>query len=198
MFESILLLNFFPLFIFQQQLFFITSIYSIVQSQNSVQESHVRPWQCAIRKSIFSFYYLCKVSMSSELPGGGYWYWMALGECFTAGLYLLRTCQLYILFSPFSREVWWKSVFVEDWKDENLLSALSQFYPIRSERQMTMCVLGGEGKEDVKETSLSDHPGASLAVSREPKAPSQLHTPPYSLRPAFLTGLTQVFHSRDP
>lgn len=36
------------------------------------------------------------------------------GHVFTAGLYLLRMCQLCILFSPFSREVWWKSVFVED------------------------------------------------------------------------------------
>uniref|UniRef100_A0A8C9L160 Uncharacterized protein n=1 Tax=Pavo cristatus TaxID=9049 RepID=A0A8C9L160_PAVCR len=33
-----------------RQLSFITSTYSIVQSQNSVQESRVRPWQCAIRK----------------------------------------------------------------------------------------------------------------------------------------------------
>ena len=45
---------------------------------------------------------------------GGFWYWMALGKCFTAGLYLLRTCQLYILFLPFSSEVQWKSGFVED------------------------------------------------------------------------------------
>lgn len=55
MFESTLLLNFFSfVFIFQQQLSFITSTYNIVQSQNSVQESRVRPWQCAIRKSVFT------------------------------------------------------------------------------------------------------------------------------------------------
>lgn len=55
-----------------------------------------------------------------------------------------------------------------------------------------MCVLGGEGKEDVKETSLCDHPGATLAVSLE-VGPRPLHsyTPhtqtsfPYWLDPGF-------------
>lgn len=59
-----------------------------------------------------------------------------------------------------------------------------------------MCVLGGEGKEGVKKTSLSDHPGAILAVcvSWDPGPFTAAH--PHGLRPAFLTGLTQVFHSR--
>lgn len=81
MFGSILLLNFFPLFIFQQQLSFITSIYSIVQSQNSVQESHVRPWQCAIRKSIFSLItcarFPCLHSCLGEDIGVG-WHWTSV------------------------------------------------------------------------------------------------------------------------
>lgn len=55
-----------------------------------------------------------------------------------------------------------------------------------------MCVFVGEGKEDVKETSL--YPGATMAVSCE-LGPRPLHTP-HSLRPAFPTALTQVFHSR--
>lgn len=79
--ESILLLNFFSLFIFQQQLSFITSTYSIVQSQNSVQESHVRPWQCAIRKSIFSFVtcarFPCLQSLLGEDIGIG-WHWASV------------------------------------------------------------------------------------------------------------------------
>lgn len=43
---------------------------------------------------------------SSELPGGGYCIWMALGKCFTADHYLVRMWQLYILFSLLSSEGW--------------------------------------------------------------------------------------------
>lgn len=140
------------MFIFQQQLSFITSTYSIVQSQNSVQESHVRPWQCAIRKSII---YNCKVSMkSSELLGGEYWYWMALGKCFTADLYLVRMWHLYILLSPPSSEWWWESVFVEDY-DENLWLLWAGF--TRSDQRGTLpCAqLAGRGAEEQGKTVLT-------------------------------------------
>lgn len=106
-------------FIFQQQLSFITSTYSIVQSQNSVQESHVRPWQCAIRKSIFTitgFPWSLQRCLGEDL----YLYYMAPGKCFTADLCLVRPWPLCILFFPLSSEGRWKSGFVEDQKDKNL------------------------------------------------------------------------------
>lgn len=58
-----------------------------------------------------------------------------------------------------------------------------------------MCVLGGEGKEDVKETSLCDHPGATLAVSLE-VGPRPLHsyTPHiHTVTPGSLTSSTPGF-----
>lgn len=135
--------------------------------------------------------------MSSELPGEGYWYWMASRQVFYSRSLLVENVSAVhpLLFLQQGAVV--EICFGGGLEGWDSLSALSWFYKVRSERQMTMCVFGGEGKEDVKDPSLSDHPGATVAVSFELRPrPFHSYTTPHSLRPAFPTGLTQLFHSR--
>lgn len=130
------------MFIFQQQLSFITSTYNIVQSQNSVQESRVRPWQCAIRKSVFTttgFPQSLGRSLGKDI--GIRWHGTSRS---------VRTQQLA---HPSTSSQW--RVLLWRTRRTGSLTVWSWFYKVGSERQITVCTACGEEEKKKEKTVLT-------------------------------------------